>query len=169
MSEHEAGVVEIAARIKKEGKFAAAGWRMIINLPNCTQIAPDLWALIPLNGKWSVWHAVEYEKTATKESRILEKLRPYRVALGMGRGHPLLMVCETQKAAESFAAFGRDLPMCVGVYHNVLKQPFYGPGSAWSRNKAAVDIDHLRDVPMWSQANHVSSQYILVERTDLRL
>ena len=125
--------------------------------------------LLIQKSEWSVWHAVEYEKTATKESRISDKLRPYRVALSMGKGHPLLMVCETQKAAESFAEFGRDLPMCVGVYHNVLKQPFYGPDSAWSRNEAAVDIDHLRHVAMWLQANHVSSQYILVERTDLRL
>ena len=79
------------------------------------------------------------------------------------------MVCETQKAAESFAELGRDLPMCVGVYHSVLKKPFYGPGSAWSRNEAAVDIDHLRDVPLWAPANQVASQYILVERTDLQL
>ena len=169
MSEHEAGVVEIAARFRKEGMFAAAGWRMIINFPYRTQIAPDLWALIPLNDGRAVWHALEYEKTATEESRISDKLRPYRVALGMGRGRPLLMVCETQKAAESFAEFGRDLPMCVGVYHSVLKQPFHGPGSAWSRNEAPVDIDHLRDVPLWPQATQVASQYIFVERTDLQL
>ena len=65
MSEHEAGVVEIAARFRKEGMFVAAGWRMIINFPYRTQIAPDLWALIPLNDEWAVWHALEYEKTAT--------------------------------------------------------------------------------------------------------
>ena len=33
--------------------------------PYRTQIAPDLWALIPLNDEWAVWHALEYEKTAT--------------------------------------------------------------------------------------------------------
>ena len=169
MSRHETGVVGIAARFKGEDIFAAAGWRMIVNFPYHTQITPDLWALIPLNDEWAVWHAVEYEKTATEESRISDKLRPYRVALGMGKGHPLLMVCETQKAAESFAAFGRDLPMCVGVYHRVLRQPFHGLGSAWSQNGTSVDIDHLRHVPLWSESAHVRSQYILVERTDLRL
>ena len=115
MSEHESGVVEIAARFKEEGILAAAGWRMIINDPYRTQIAPDLWALIPLNGEWSVWHAVEYEKTANEESRILEKLRPYRVAFGMGRGHPLLMVCETQKAAGSFAETCRCASACIAA------------------------------------------------------
>ena len=115
MSEHESGVVEIAARFKEEGILAAAGWRMIINDPYRTQIAPDLWALIPLNGEWSVWHAVEYEKTAIEESRILEKLRPYRVALGMGTGHPLLMVCETQKAAGSLAETCRCASACIAA------------------------------------------------------
>ena len=169
MSEHEAGVVEIAARFKEAGIFAAAGWRMIVAFPYRTQIVPDLWALIPLNDTSAVWHAVEYEKTATEEGRIGDKLRPYRVAVGMGEGYPLLMVCETEKAAESFAALGRDLPMCVGVYHRVLKRPFYGPASAWSSHEAAVDVDHLRHVPLWSEAAHVRSRYILVERTDLRL
>ena len=169
MSEHEAGVVEIAARFKEAGIFAAAGWRMIVAFPYRTQIVPDLWALIPLNDTWAVWHAVEYEKTATEEGRIGDKLRPYRVALGMGKSHPLLMVCETEKAAERFTEIGKDLPMCVGVYHRVLKRPFYGPASAWSSHEAAVDVDHLRHVPLWSEAAHVRSRYILVERTDLRL
>lgn len=79
------------------------------------------------------------------------------------------MVCETQKTAERFAHLGRDMPMCVCVYHSVLKHPFHGPGSAWSRNGAPVDIDNLRDVPLWSQATQVTSQYILMERTDLQL
>ena len=42
MSEHEAGVVEIAARFKEAGIFAAAGWRMIVAFPYRTQIVPDL-------------------------------------------------------------------------------------------------------------------------------
>ena len=87
----------------------------------------------------------------------------------MGKSHPLLMVCETEKAAERFTEIGKDLPMCVGVYHRVLKRPFYGPASAWSSHEAAVDVDHLRHVPLWSEAAHVRSRYILVERTDLRI
>ena len=59
--------------------------------------------------------------------------------------------------------------MCIGVYRRVLKQPFHGLGSAWYRNGTPVDIDHLRHVPLWSKAAHVASQYMLVERTDLRL
>ena len=91
MSEHEPGVVELAARFRKERIFAAAGWRMVVDFPYRTQIAPDLWALIPLNDGRTLWHAVEYEKTAIKDSLITLKLKPYRLALDMGRGHPLLI------------------------------------------------------------------------------
>ena len=117
----------------------------------------------------AMWHAVEYERSATSQGSIERKLRPYRRALQMGEGQPVLMVCETETAAARFAALGPELPMSVSVYREVLGSPFAGQASPWSYQGKAVDIDHLCRVPLWSREHRDRGEYLLVERTGMQL
>ena len=169
MSRHESGVVELAIRFRREGFCVAAGWRMVVDHRNRTQVSPDLWALVPMRGGRGMWHAVEYERSATSPGAIERKLRPYRCALHMGEGQPVLMVCETDTSAARFTALGSELPMSVAAYREVLEKPFGGQNSPWRHGGATVDIGHLCRMPLWSRENRDYWEYLLVERTGLQL
>lgn len=163
MSRHESGVIELAIRFRREGFCVAAGWRMVDNHGGRTQVSPDLWALVPLGDGRGLWHAVEYERSATKRSAIERKLRPYRCAMQMGEGQPVLMVCETAAAAAEFAAQGWDLPMSVAVYREALERPWSGQASPWRHGGEKVDVDHLCRMPLWSREKRDRCEYFLVE------
>ena len=167
MRKHESGVIRLAGRFKGQTMFAGAGWRLGVHYGHRTQIKPDLWVLVPLGDGWAMWHAVEYERSAVGEKRILKKLLAYEVAWQLGQAVPLLMICETEVAARRFQEMGRHLPMLVAVYRDVLKSPFRGEESRWRRGATRTDIDHLQDVPLWSKDHQERMQYLLVERIDL--
>ena len=169
MSRHESGVVELAVRFRRERVFVAAGWRMVIDHHGQTQVTPDLWALVPMADGRGLWHAVEFERSATSERSVERKLRPYQVTWEMGMGQPTLMVCETETAAARFERLAKDLPMSVAVYRKALRQPFRGPRSPWRRDGATVDVGHLCRVPMWSRENRDHWEYILVEELGMQL
>ena len=169
MSRHESGVIELAIRFRQERIFVAAGWRMVVDHHGQTQVSPDLWALIPMGDGRGLWHGVEYERSATSEGAIERKLRPYRAALEMGMGLPLLMVCETEAAATRFEVLGAELPMSVAVYRDVQGRPFNGPTSPWQRDGATVDVGHLSRVPLCSRENRERWEYILVEGMGMQL
>ena len=164
MSRHETGVVELAIRFRREGCCVASGWRMVDDHGGRTQVSPDLWAVVPLGDGRALWHAVEYERSATTESAIARKLRPYRCAQEMGEGQPVLMVCETEAAAAEFADQGSDLPMSVAVYQEALERPWRGPASPWRRSGEKVDVGHLYCMPLWSREKRDHWEYLLVER-----
>lgn len=164
MRRHEAGVIELAIRFREAGIFVAAGWRFGMYIAGRTQVTPDLWALVPLGDGRAMWHAVEYERSAVGEKRILKKMRPHQVAWQLGQAVPLLMICETAAAARRFQELGRGIPMLAAVYRDALNSPFQGEASPWHHDGTPVAIDHLQDVPMWSSDHHDRMLYLLVEQ-----
>ena len=131
MQRHNSGVARLAINFRKHGMVAGPGWRLVINYPGETQIAPDMWVLVPVEHGRGLWHTLEYELSAQAESSIERKLRPYRTAQLLGEPWPLLMVCGTREAAEKFGKMGNDLPMLVSTAEAGLKGAFYGAESVW--------------------------------------
>ena len=146
MKKHDLAVVRLALKFKKAGWFVAPGWRHVINLPDKTQVAPDLWLLLPIGDGRGIWTCVEYERSATDASKIDGKIGPYRTLLLEGQAVPMLMVTEEMAPALIFARRGNDIPMLVATYDDVISGPWYGPGSVWRYRGATVDIDHLKTV-----------------------
>ena len=107
---------------------------------------PDLWLLLPIGDGRGIWTCVEYERSATDDSKIDGKIGPYRTLLLEGQATPILMVTEERDPAEIFASRGDDIPMLVATYDNVISGPWYGPKSVWRYRGATVDIDHLKTV-----------------------
>ena len=146
MKKHDLAVVRLALKFKKAGWFVAPGWRHLFNLANKTQVDPDLWLLLPIGDGRGIWTCVEYERSATDDSKIDGKIGPYRTLLLEGQATPMLMVTEEREPAEIFASRGDDIPMLVATHDDVISGPWYGPESVWRFRGATVDIGHLMTV-----------------------
>ena len=147
---HKVGLARLAVRFREKKLLVAPGWRRVMNLPDITQIQPDLWLLIPDDQRTYVWHAVEFERSATTEDSINTKLAPYQIFADEMFPLPMLMICETPEAADRFLRIGDDLPMLVSTLDDVLHGDFEGAASVWRCGNARVDISRL------SQAAHAS-------------
>ena len=96
---HDDGVNRLVLQFASEGAAAFAGWRAEINVPAITQIRPDLVVLVTDGPLGSGAYCLEYERSATTPSEIIDKLRTYRKCAAVGQPVPLLMVCEPVRAS----------------------------------------------------------------------
>ena len=96
---HNDGVNRLVVRFAREGVEVAAGWRGEVNVPNLTQVRPDLLVQVSEGSLGTGTHCIEFERTAVLPGRVAEKLGPYRRLAAAGRPLPLLMVCETAAGA----------------------------------------------------------------------
>ena len=99
---HNDGVNGLVVRFAREGVEVVAGWRGEVNVPNLTQVRPDLLVQVGQSALGARTHYIEFERTAVRPGRVAEKLGPCRRMAAAGRPLPLLMVCETAR--------GRQLP-----------------------------------------------------------
>ena len=138
---HDAGVNRLVLQFADEGAAAFVGWRGEINVPGVTQIRPDLVVLVADGPLGSGAHCLEYERSATTPSEVIEKIRPYRKCAAVGRHVPLLMVCETEQAAERFAEFDTLVPLLVTHKAAVEAGRLTGEATVWrKRDTEAVSL-----------------------------
>ncbi len=163
MRRHEEGLIELAIAFRRAGALVEPGWKLRLNLAGGTQIAPDLWALIPVGDGRAVWHAVEYERSAKTPQAIEKKLWPYRVAHQLGESVPMLMVCETERASARFAEQRGAVPMLVAKYRDITRG-FHLAKLVWLWNEEATDVTHLSTVAWWTGPQRERLEYLLWER-----
>ena len=72
-------------RFAREGVEVAAGWRGEVNVPNLTQVRPDLLVLVSEGALGRGTHYIEFERTAVRPDRVAEKLGSYRRMAAAGR------------------------------------------------------------------------------------
>ncbi len=106
--------------------FATSGHRLSINFPDETQLAPDLWLIIPIGDGTGLLVAVEYEQTAKNPKRVEVKLQPHFVARGLDAPFPLLVAC-TETALQTFQARGVGLFMLVAPLQDALEDQWMLP------------------------------------------
>ena len=133
---HDDGVNRLVLQFAAEGVAAFVGWRGEINVPSVTQVRPDLVVLVSEGPLGSGAHCLEYERSATTPSEVIDKIRPYRKCAAVGRPAPLLMVCETPQAAERFAEYGSILPLLVTHTAAVEAGRLTGDVTVWRQRDA---------------------------------
>ena len=131
---HNDGVNRLAVRFAREGVDAVAGWRGEVNVPNLTQVRPDLLVQVSDGTLGPGTHCIEFERRAVQPFQVAEKLGPYRRMAAAGRPLPLLMVCETARGRQNFRAAAGPLPMLTATLERALAGPVTGAVTVWSRN-----------------------------------
>ena len=119
------------------------GWRGEVNVPDLTQVRPDLLALVAEGPFGQGAYCLEFERRAVLRRQAVEKLGPYRKMSVTGRALPLLMVCETELGEESFQAAGGRLPMLTATLERALSGPLTGGATVWRDNGTTVGL-HCR-------------------------
>ena len=141
---HDDGVNLLVLQFAAEGAAAFVGWRGDINVPGVTQIRPDLLVLVADGPLGSGAHCLEYERSARSPSEVMEKIRPYRRCAAVGRRVPLLMVCETEQAAERFAEFDTLIPLLVTHMAAVEAGRLTGDVTVWRRRDSDAVSLHCK-------------------------
>ncbi|WP_419946855.1 hypothetical protein [Candidatus Poriferisodalis sp.] len=142
---HDDGINRLVLQFAAEGAAAFVGWRGEINVPSVTQVKPDLVVLVADGPLGSGVYCLEYERSATTPSEVIDKIRPYRKCAAVGRPAPLLMVCETEQAAERFAEYDSLLPLLVTHTAAVEAGRLTGDVTVWRRRDAdTVSLHCLR-------------------------
>ena len=128
---HNEGVNRLALRFAREGVTAIGGWRGEINLPDITQVKPDLVVLVTEGPFGPGRHCVEYERSAVAPNEAYRKLGTYRKCAAAGRTVPVLVVTDTARAAFNFAEIGSDLPLLATSLETALAGPLTGDVNVW--------------------------------------
>ena len=146
-SGHNDGVNGLVARFAQEGAAVAAGWRGEVNVPDVTQVRPDLLVPVVTGPHGGGFHFLEYERS-TGARRRENKLRPYRRMMELGRPLPMLMVCDSQHALERFLSLAGDLPLLAASMETALHGPLTGADTVWrSLAGGSVALHCLRRDP----------------------
>jgi hypothetical protein len=135
---HDDGVNRLVLQFAAEGAAAFIGWRGEINVPGITQVRPDLVVQVSHGPLGSGAYCLEYERSATTPSEVIDKIRPYRKCAAVGRPAPLLMVCETEQAADRFAEYDSLLPLLVTHTAAVAAGRLTGGVTVWRRRDAGT-------------------------------
>ena len=131
---HNDGVNRLVVRFAREGAEVVASWRGEVNVPNLTQVRPDLLVQVSEGTLGAGAHCIEFERPAVLPFQVAENLQPDRRMAAAGRPLPLLMVCETARGRQNFRAAAGALPMLTTTLERALAGPVTGAVTVWSRN-----------------------------------
>ena len=108
VEEHEYGLLELVEQLMRAGCLVVNGVREYEYMGEAGALAPD--AIVYLTGAFfgDGWYRIEFELSATGETRIREKLNGYASPLRRD-SWPLLVVCSGDTAERNFWAVGREL------------------------------------------------------------
>lgn len=141
---HDEGLNRLVVQFATEGAAVFAGWRGEINLPNITQIKPDLLIQVTEGPLGAGPHCVEFERAATQPNEVTRKLGPYRRCAAAGRPIPVLVVCETERAAGHFLEHDALMPMLVTHVAAIDAGRLTGDETVWRRRGVEVVSLHCR-------------------------
>ena len=140
---HNDGVNLLVVGFAEERVSVVAGWRGEINVPDVTQVRPDLLAPVEEGPFGPGAYCLEFERSAVSPREVVNKLGPYRRVREAGPAQPLLMVCETAAAMENFRRAGGELPLLLTTFQQALRGPLTGAATVWSRHGEATAL-HCR-------------------------
>ena len=131
---HNDGVNRLVVRFAREGVAVVAGWRGEVNVPNLTQVRPDLLVRVSEGALGPGFYCIEFERRAALPHQVEHKLGPHRRMAAVGRALPLLVVCETARGRQNFRAAAGTLPMLTTTLERALAGPVTGAVTVWSRD-----------------------------------
>ena len=127
---HNDGVNRLVVRFLQDGVAAVAGWRGEVNVPDVTQVRPDLLVPVVAGPFGGGFHFLEYERT-DRIDQAQNKLRPYRRMAQLGRAQPALFVCDNQEIAEIYLSLAPGLPLLAATMERALEGPLTGAATVW--------------------------------------
>ena len=127
---HNDGLNRLVARFAQEGVAVAGGWRGDVNVPDVTQVRPDLLVPVVAGPYGGGYHFLEYERAA-QIGRSDAKLGPYRRMAHIGRALPMMVVCDAQATEENFLALAGELPLLTTTLEQALAGPLTGADTVW--------------------------------------
>ena len=136
---HNDGVNRLVARFAQQGVAAVAGWRGEVNVPDITQVRPDLLVPVAAGPHGGGFYSLEYERTARAWQADI-KLRPYRRMAQLGRALPALFVCDDPSIEDYYLSAG-GLPLLTATMERALSGPLTGAATVWrSPSGGPVDL-----------------------------
>ena len=126
---HNDGVNRLVVRFAQQGVAAVAGWRGDVNVPDITQVRPDLLVPVVAGPFGGGFHFLEYERT-NRTDRAGIKLRPYRRMAQLGRPLPALFVCDDPFIEEYYRSAG-GFPLLTVTTERALAGPLTGGDTVW--------------------------------------
>ena len=107
---HNRSIVDVVLTLYRRGAFPYGGWRAVHNIPNVTQVVPDVVALVTRDDGQSDELFIEVEFTAVTPARIEAKLKPYRLVLQHTGDHiQCLFLVEDARTRQRYASAGVGL------------------------------------------------------------
>ena len=122
--------------------FAYSGLRMVINFPGETQVAPDVWLIMPMGNGWGLLVAGEYEQSALRDNPVKKKLGPYDVARQLDAAVPMLMACK-RRAVQDYRVRGHRLAMLVASFREAMAGRWILPNRNPNAAPQIVEAQHL--------------------------
>ena len=140
---HNDGVNRLVVRFARQGVAAVAGWRGEVNVPDITQVRPDLLVPVAAGPFGGGFHSLEYERT-TRTELIERKLVPYRKMAQLGRPLPALLVCDSPETEENYLSLAGDLHLLATTMERALAGPLTGAATVWRSPSGGPVALHCR-------------------------
>ncbi|WP_428117915.1 hypothetical protein [Candidatus Poriferisodalis sp.] len=123
-----------------------AGWRAEVNLPDITQVKPDLVVLVAEGPFGAGPYCLEYERSASTPTEVHRKLGPYRKSAWQGQPLPVLVVCDTGRAVQNFQTTIFGLPLLATQFETAVAGPLTGDATVWTHESEAVSLHRRKHV-----------------------
>ena len=127
---HTDGVNDIVVALKLAGVAVHAGRLLVINIPDATQLAPDIFMEVEVGGLRHIV-CIEYERSAIFEADIREKLEPWMTVIDHQLPYHVAFVCETRPAEEIFSSLTGGLLLFTTTLEDVKRGPVTGERPIW--------------------------------------
>ena len=127
---HTDGVNDIVVALKVAGVTVHAGRLLVINVPDATQMDPDILMEVDIGGERTLV-CIEFERSATSEGDIGEKLEPWRISMDHDLPWFVAFVCETKQAEEICSGLTGDLLLLTTTLEEVKRGPVTGDPTIW--------------------------------------
>ena len=136
---HTDGVNDIVVALKAAGVTVHAGRLLVINIPDGTQLDPDILMEVEIAGERTLV-CIEFERSAIGEGDIREKLEPWNIAMDHDLPRFVAFVCETSPAEEIFSGLTGNLLLLTTTLEEVKRGPVTGEGTIWRYEGQAISV-----------------------------
>ena len=136
---HTDGVNDIVVALKVSGVTVHAGRLLVINVPDETQMDPDILMEVDIGGDRTLV-PIEFERSATSEGDIGKKLEPWRIAMDHELPYFVAFVCETTPAEQICSGLTGNLLLLTTTLEEVNRGPATGERTVWRHQGHPISL-----------------------------
>ena len=118
---HDRKLAQMASFWRSCGLLCIAGRRGQLVVPGEVTLDPDARFRLGGNRDQKPWHFLEYERSATSPSQVINKLEGYRSFYEQEARVPLMVVCDNAAAEQVFWDVAGDMDLMTSTYDRAMK------------------------------------------------